>query len=98
MHLRLVDGSGPARLGDDLSATNLVVFLDKKLIGMSVGRHPAIGVPDENEIAVALQLVARVGDLASFSSANLRALRHRDVHAVIVRAVRPPAIPRQNSA
>jgi hypothetical protein len=52
-----------------------------------VGRHVAIGVPDQHKIAVAFELVARIGHDAILGRLDRRALRHREIDAVVLLAV-----------
>src|SRR5882724_5056483 len=62
MHLRRRDAAGLAGLGDDLAALHGVVALDHDLAGMRVGGDIAVGVPDQHQVAVGLELVAGIGD------------------------------------
>src|SRR5262249_11905916 len=87
MHLRLADRAGRAGLGDDLTAAHLVAALHQDLLIVCVGRHPVIGMADQNEIAVALELVAGVRDHAILSRHHRGSLRHGEVDAVIVAAI-----------
>src|SRR5580765_1634781 len=61
MHLRLVDVSGGSRIGDNLSALHSFAAGDRNTFGMSICRDIAAVVANENQIAVALQLVADIG-------------------------------------
>ena len=54
---------------------------------MGVGGDIAVGMANQNQIAIALQLVAGVSDDAVFGGLHRRALGHRDVDAVIGLAV-----------
>src|SRR5215471_5628502 len=54
--------AGLARLCDHLTASHGVVALDHQLAGMRVGGDEAVGVPDQDQVAVALELAARIGD------------------------------------
>ncbi len=87
MHLRLGDSAGGARLSNDLTAADLVAALDEDLLVIGIGRHPVIGVPDQHEIAVALKLVAGIGDDAALGGAHRGALGHGDVDALVLQAV-----------
>src|SRR3990170_7440478 len=87
MHLRLAHRAGGAGLGDDLAAAHLVAPLDQDLLVIGVGRHPVIGVPDQDEIAVAFELVAGIGHDTVLGGLHRGPLRNRHVDAVIVPAV-----------
>ena len=84
MHLRLTYGAGRPSLGDDLAAPHLVATFDQDLLVMSVSRHPVIGVADQDEIAVSLELVPGIGDDAVLRRHDRGALRHGEIDAVIV--------------
>ena len=68
--------------GDCLSALHFIAALDLQLTVMCVGRHIAIGVTDQDQIAIALELITGKGDFAFFARFNLRSLRDGDVDAV----------------
>ena len=55
---------------------------------MRVGGDEAVRVAHQHEVAVALELVARVGDDAVLGRLDRRAFRHRDVDAVVLTAAR----------
>ena len=55
---------------------------------MSVSRHEAVRVTDQHEIAVAFEFVAGIGDDAVVGGLDRRAFRHRQIDAVVLRAVR----------
>src|SRR5260370_11199947 len=65
MELRLADPAGRADLGDNLAAIDRVALLDEQLVAMGIGRDPAAAVLDQDEIAIAAQLVAGIGDHAA---------------------------------
>src|SRR5208282_6922946 len=52
MELRLGDAAGGADARNRLAAGDLVAAYDQHQIAMRIGRNPAIGVFDENEVAV----------------------------------------------
>src|SRR5215472_74164 len=87
MQLRLVDVTGRANPGDDLPSRYLVSALHKQLIAVGVGRDPAVGMLDQNEIAVTAQLVSGIGDDAGIGRLDWRPPRRADIDAVVVRAV-----------
>src|SRR5262245_17245837 len=98
MYLRLGRGASGASLGNDLAAAHLVAALDQDLLIMRVGRHPVVGVADQDEIAIALELVARIGHHAIFCRHHRGPLRHGEIDAVIVAAVRPGSEGRHDAA
>ena len=62
MQLRLGDTAGGADTCDHLAAGDLFAAFDQHHIAMRIGRDPTVRVFDENEVAVAAQLVAGIGD------------------------------------
>ena len=92
MQLRLADRAGRADLGDLLAAPHGLAALDQQRVVMRIGGHPAAGMLDQHQIAVAAQLVAGIGDHAGIGREHRRALGRGDVDAVIVRAARSRAV------
>jgi hypothetical protein len=88
MQLRLADIAGRADPRDDLAAPDFFAPLDQNRIAVGISRDPAIGMLDENEIAVPAQLVPGIGDDAGVDGLNCSAAGRRDVDAIIVCAVR----------
>src|SRR6266851_3476682 len=86
MELRLADPAGRADLGDGLASAHRVAALDEQLVAMRVGGDPAIGMLDQNQIAVAAQLVAGIGDGSAIDGIDRGAARRGDVDPVIVLA------------
>ena len=72
----------------DLPALHRVAALHLQLAVVGVGRDPAVGVADQHEVAVALQLVAGIDHGAVLGRLDRRAFRHREVDAVVPLAVR----------
>src|SRR5690606_24651818 len=60
--LRRGNRSGSARPRDDLAAAYRVAALDQKLRIVGVGGNPSIGMLDQNEVAVSLELIAGIDD------------------------------------
>ena len=58
MNLRRDHAAAIAGKRNRLAARHRVAPCHQKLAVMRIGRDPAIAVPDEQEIAVALQLIA----------------------------------------
>jgi len=84
MQLRLADIAGRTDPRDYLAAGDLLAALDQNLIAMGVRRNPAIGVLDENEIAISSQLIAGIRDGACIDSLHRGTTRRRDIDSVIV--------------
>ena len=84
VQLRRVDVAGLAGLGDHLAALDGVAALDHQLAGMGIGGDEAVGVADQHQIAVALELVAGIGDDAVLGGLDRRAFRHREIDAVVL--------------
>src|SRR5262249_40616169 len=90
--LRLIDGSGLAGLGDHLASAHHLIALDQQLLVVGVGRNPAVVVADQNQIAIAFELVAGVGDFAGLGRVDFRPLRQGQIDAVVVGAVGAAAV------
>src|SRR5829696_405820 len=87
MELRRVDIAGLAGLGDHLAPLDRIAPLDHQLLGMSVGGDVAIRMPDQHEIAIALQLAAGIGNDAVLGRFHRRSFRDCEINAVILLAV-----------
>ena len=98
MQLWFADVAGRADARDDLAAGNLVAAFDEDQVAMRVGRDPTVRMLDKDEIAVAAQLVSRVGDDAGVCRLDSGASRRGNVDAVIMRAVTSPAVTREDMA
>src|SRR5262245_38481959 len=72
---------GLTRLGNDLAALDGISALHHQLTRMGICGDVAVGVPNQNQIAITLQLVAGIGDDAVFSRLDRRTLGHREVDA-----------------
>src|SRR6202453_2899273 len=68
--------------GDGLAARDNVAAPDQNHVGVFIGRCPVIPVTNENEIAVALQIVAGVRDRSSFRCPHRAVPGHSDVHLI----------------
>ena len=55
---------------------------------MRIGGDEAVAVAHQHQVAVALELVARIGDDAVLGRLDRRAFGHREVDAVVLQAVR----------
>ncbi len=75
-------------LRDHLPALDLIAALDHQFLGVRVGGDVAVGMAHQHQIAVALELVAGIGDDAVLGGLHRRALGHGEVDAVVLRAVR----------
>src|SRR6266480_3329155 len=98
MQLRRVDVAGLPRARDDLAAFDLVAALDQELLGVGVSGDVAVGMAHENEVTVALELVAGIGHGSVFSSFHRRVLRYRDIDAVVLLAVGRGAVAGDHAA
>lgn len=87
MQLGLIDIAGRADPRNNLAASDFFSALDEYRIAVGVSGDPAIGMLDENEIAVPAQLVPRIGDDAGVDGLHRRPAGCGDVDAVIVCAV-----------
>src|SRR5207249_2904455 len=88
MQLRLADPAGSADFGDDLAPVDPVTLLDEELVQMGIGGDPAARMLDQDEVAVAAQLVAGVGDGSAVDRSDRSTSRRRDVDPVIMAAAR----------
>src|SRR5712691_2637667 len=88
MELRRGDAPALAGLGDHLPALHRLAAMDEDLGIVRIGGDPAVGVLDQDEIAVSLQLVTGIGDDTVLGGLDRGVLRHRDVDAVVLLAVR----------
>src|SRR5271169_1967087 len=87
MQLRRSDLARLTGFGNDLTALDSVTALHQKLACMSIGGDVAVGVADENKVAVTLELIPGIGNDAVFRRLNGCTLRHRKIDAVIGLAV-----------
>src|SRR5450755_3232317 len=60
MQLRRGHVAGLSGMRDHLAALDGVAALNHQLAGMRVSRHKAVGVTDQDQIAVALELIASI--------------------------------------
>ena len=88
MQLWFGDVAGGADARDRLAARDLVAALNQDLITMTIGRDPTIRVFDENEVAIAAQLIARIGDNTPIGRLYCSTTRGGYIDAVVVTAIR----------
>ncbi len=88
VQLRRRDVAGLAGFRDHLAAFDGFAALDHDFAGIGVGGDEAIGVADQDQIAVAFELIAGIGDNAVLGRLDRRAFRHREIDAVVLQAVR----------
>src|SRR6185503_4535090 len=98
MQLRLTDIAAVADGRDDLTALDVIAALHMNTVGMRVGGHEPVVVPDEDQIAVTLQLVADITDFARIGRVYRCSARDQDVDAVVASAVRIVAERRDDAA
>src|SRR5262249_38618922 len=82
MQLRRSDAARLSRFGNHLPALYGLAAVHKDLRVVGVGRHPAVSMLDQYEVAVTLQLVAGIGDDPILRGLHGGVLRHRDVDTV----------------
>src|SRR5262249_21975116 len=98
MQLRRVDVARLPRARDDLAAFDLVAALDQELLGMGVSGDVTVGMAHEYEVTVALELVTGIGHDPVFGGLHRCVLRHRDIDAVVLLAVRAGAVAGDHAA
>src|SRR5262249_4163635 len=87
MQLRRGDIAGLTGMGNDLPAFHRFTALDQDVAGMGIRGNESVRVPDQNEIAIALKLVAGIGDHAIFGSLDRGAFRNGKIDAVVLHPV-----------
>src|SRR5690349_19065245 len=88
MQLRRGDVAGLTGMRNHLAAFHGLAALDQNVAGMRVGGDETIGVANQDQIAIALELAPGISHDAVFRSLDRGALRHGKVDAVILHAVR----------
>src|SRR4051794_24741449 len=86
MELRVGDIAGRAGLADHLTALDGLALFHAELARMGIGGDVAVRMAPQTQIAVTLQLAARIGDHAILGGLDRGALRHRDVDAIVLAA------------
>ena len=84
MNLGRGHASRLAGTGDDLSLADAGAPRDEELRIVGIGGHIPVGMPDEDQVAVALQLVAGIGNDTMVGSPHGCAVRHRYVDTIVV--------------
>src|SRR5579875_2751826 len=87
MKLRARHAARAPGLGDRLPAPHALPALDQQRLVVRIGRHPAIVVLDQHQIAEAADFIARIDDDAAIRRDHRFAGPRRDIDAVIVEAV-----------
>ena len=87
MNLGLIDLAGLAGLGQDLPAFDLIAALGEQLFVVGVSGDPAVVMTHQDQVAVAFEFTAGVGNDTAFSGMNLGAQRNRQIDTVVVGAV-----------
>ena len=67
-----------------LAAAHLVTAFDQKALGVTIGRHPSVGVFDQKQVSETAETGAGIGDDAVFRRLDRGAARRRDVDPIIV--------------
>ena len=84
MGLRAGDVAGPPDFGDDLAAADRGAAADQDRLIVGIGRGPAIGMADQDQIAVAAQFVADIDHDTVLGRAHRVAGLGGDIDAIIV--------------
>src|SRR5258705_12587667 len=79
MQLRRSDLARLAGLRNDLAALDGVAALHQQFTGMCIGGDVAVGVPNQNQVAVALELIAGIGNDIVLGRLYRRALPNRPI-------------------
>src|SRR6202171_6297254 len=87
MELRRSDLARLTGFGNGLAALDSVAPLHQDFTRMGIGGDITVGVPNQNQVAIALELISGIGDDAVLGCLHRRAFRHRQVDAVICLAV-----------
>src|SRR5579883_2793168 len=83
MELRLGDVAGRADAGDDLAAAHLFPAPDQDGAAMGIGGNPSLRMLDQDQVAIAAQLVADIGDNPAIGGPDRGAARGGDVDPLI---------------
>src|SRR5690606_26107399 len=89
VQLWLIDRARLAGFGDLLAPFDVVATPHEQRVVMGVCRDPIVLVTDQHQIAVTLELTARVGNCSAFRRVHAGTLRDENVDAVVMRVVRP---------
>src|ERR1700754_5287889 len=81
MELRAGDRTGHAGRADTVAAIDYVALVDVHVPEVGIGRDVAVGVADEDEVAVALDARPHIDNLAILGGADRRAFRRLDIDA-----------------
>src|ERR1700738_4951639 len=68
VQLRRSHFAGLTGFGDGLAALDGVAALHQQFTGMGIGGDVTVGMPNQNQVAIALELIARIGDDAILGS------------------------------
>ena len=85
MQLRLAALAAPTRLGDHLTAPDMVAELDGRLVGAAIGRDEVMAVAHQNQIAAAPG-PAHMHHDAVIRRQDVGAGRRRKIDALVGRA------------
>src|SRR5437588_10707884 len=98
MELRRPHLARLARFGNHLAALDGVAALHQQLTRMGICGDVAVGVPNQDQIAITLQLISAIGDDPILGGLHRRAFGHRQVDTVVGLAVGLGAIGRDHLA
>src|SRR5512144_257216 len=88
MQLRRRDVAGLPGMRNRLSPPDRVAAFDEQLARMRIGGHISIRVTDQNEISVALQLVAGISNNAVVGRLDGRPFGNGEIDPIVLRTVR----------
>ncbi len=87
MQLRTVHRARRPGAGDNLATLDLVAFSNHQLAVVRIGCDIAIGVADQDQLAIAIQLTAGIDNLPGSRCAHLGSVSNLDIDTVIAAAL-----------
>jgi len=79
VELRRSDLARLTGFGNGLAALDGIAALHQQFTGMRIGGDVTVGMPNQNEIAITLELISGIGDDAVFGRLHRGAFRHRQI-------------------
>src|SRR3954463_12700023 len=98
MELRRPHLTRLTRFGNDLAALDRLPALHHQFTRMGICGDITVGVPNQDQIAITLELISRIGDDAVFGRLHRRAFGNGDIDAVVLLAVGFRAVARDHAA
>src|SRR5487761_2387570 len=90
VQLRRGDIAGLSGFGDYLTTRHCLSALDFERAIVGVGGDETIWMADQNQIAIALQLIAGISNDTTIDGMNRSAIGHGDIDAVILARCKAP--------